>query len=85
MLPSCRKWIWIGVAFNLGFFVVTTQISALALARMAAPQRTAIIKRKEDVKMALECAPPRPLPQQLPPVVPNLQWYRAVYQLLLRS
>eukprot|EP00892_Ulva_mutabilis_P001385 jgi/Ulvmu1/11247/UM073_0019.1 len=49
-----EKWIGIGIAFNIGFFLVTTQISALALRFMHAPSRAAIIKRKEDVKRALE-------------------------------
>lgn len=52
----CRKWIWIGIAFNIVFFFVTTQISAFALRLMAAPKRKPIIKRREDIKRALECA-----------------------------
>jgi hypothetical protein len=53
----CRYWIWVGIAFNVCFFFVCTQLSAVALHVLHPPKQRAILKSKERIKADLECAP----------------------------
>jgi hypothetical protein len=52
----CRKWIWIAILFNIGAFIVLTQLAAFCLAYSTPPQRRVTAVNKQELTAALKCA-----------------------------
>ena len=50
-----RYWIWVGIAFNIGFFFVLTQLSALFLAVLNPPRSKPVVLTKEQMADNIEC------------------------------
>jgi hypothetical protein len=55
-LALCRKWIWIGIGFNVFDYLLMTQLTALCLRLLHPPEREAVIVPKEQLIKDIEYA-----------------------------
>jgi hypothetical protein len=46
---ECRKWIWIGIGFNVFLYIFMTQLQAVCFRMLNQPQRRAVVVPKEQL------------------------------------